>query len=117
MSQILGTHLIIDLWGAKNIVDVDVVSEIFKKGVEELGVTLLKIDLHDFGNGGVSGVALLAESHISIHTWPEHDGYAAIDVFVCNGVDPYKLIPILKKEFEPTNVDVTEIKRGIKKLV
>ena len=108
----LGNHLIIDLWEAKNILDSKFITDVIIKCVEEVGAKLLKIDIHEFNNGGYTGVALLAESHISIHTWPEYDNYMAIDIFVCNDLDPYKIIPILEKEFQTNNYKVTEIKRG-----
>ena len=74
--------------------------------------TLLHIHLHHFTpNGGVSGVAVLAESHISIHTWPEKN-YAALDVFMCGDSEPYRAIDVLKKAFGPSNVEVGEHRRG-----
>ena len=74
--------------------------------------TLLHIHLHPFsGNGGVSGVAVLAESHISIHTWPEI-GYAAFDVFMCGQCDPHAAIPVLRRWFRPGRETVTVQRRG-----
>ena len=55
---------------------------------------------------------MLAESHISIHTWPERD-FAAIDIFMCGECDPYKAIPALKKGFAPDRVQLAEHKRGL----
>ena len=63
-------------------------------------------------NGGISGVAVLAESHISVHTWPER-GYAAFDIFMCGDAQPEKAIPILKGAFHPTRVTVGEQLRGL----
>ena len=78
-----GTHLIIDLVGAARLDDLDHIETTLRRCVDAARATLLHIHLHRFEtNGGVSGVAVLAESHISIHTWPEH-GYAAADVFTC----------------------------------
>ena len=76
------------------------------------GATLLHIHLHHFTpNGGVSGVAVLAESHISIHSWPEY-GYAALDVFMCGRTNPRAAIDVLKEAFEPRKVVVKEQLRG-----
>ena len=60
---------------------------------------------------GVSGVAVLAESHISIHTWPERD-YAALDIFMCGDTQPEKAINVFEDAFETTNIEVTEYLRG-----
>jgi len=103
-----GTHLIIDLFGAKRLDDLRHVSDTLKRCVEVSGATLLHIHLHHFTpNGGVSGVAVLAESHISIHSWPEA-GYAALDVFMCGGTNPRATIAVLKQAFEPDRTMVKE---------
>jgi S-adenosylmethionine decarboxylase len=107
-----GTHLIIDLWGASRLDDLGHVEETLRRAVDASGATLLHIHLHHFTpNGGISGVAVLAESHISIHTWPERD-YAALDVFMCGDAEPEKAIPILEDAFKPETVDVDELHRG-----
>jgi S-adenosylmethionine decarboxylase len=107
-----GTHLIIDLWGAQRLDDIDHVRATLREAVERAGATLLHIHLHHFTpNGGVSGVAVLAESHISIHSWPECD-YAALDVFMCGDSEPHKAIDVLREAFEPSRVDVQEYLRG-----
>lgn len=83
----VGQHLIADLWGCQGLADPAVVETALRRAVAAAGVTLLDLKLHHFGpQQGVTGVALLAESHISIHTWPEH-GYAAVDIFLC-GTSP-----------------------------
>jgi S-adenosylmethionine decarboxylase len=108
-----GTHLIIDLWGATNLDQLELTENALKECAETAGATLLHCHLHHFSpNGGISGVLVLAESHISIHTWPERD-YAALDVFMCGSCDPYKSIPVLKRAFKPRQVVVNEQKRGI----
>ncbi|HEY9566969.1 MAG TPA: adenosylmethionine decarboxylase [Thalassobaculum sp.] len=108
-----GTHLIIDLWGAKRLNEIEHIEAALKDCVAAAGATLLHVHLHHFSpNGGVSGVAVLAESHISIHTWPECD-YAALDVFMCGDARPHAAIEILKRAFEPTTVNLGEHKRGM----
>src|SRR6187455_2173677 len=107
-----GTHLIIDLVRAKRLDDLDHIETTLKRCVEVAGATLLHIHLHHFTpNGGVSGVAVLAESHISIHTWPEY-GYAALDVFMCGATNPRLSIDVLKEAFTPGKVVVKEHLRG-----
>lgn len=108
-----GTHLIIDLWGASYLDDMDTVEQALREAADVSGATLLHTHLHHFSpNGGISGVLVLAESHISIHTWPEK-GYAALDVFMCGDCDPWKSIPVLKKHFHPDDVTLGEHKRGL----
>lgn len=107
-----GQHLIIDLWGAKRLDDLAHVEAALREAVEASGATLLHIHLHHFTpNGGISGVAVLAESHISIHTWPERD-YAALDVFMCGDAVPQATIPVLDRAFQPAKIEVDELRRG-----
>jgi len=107
-----GVHLIVDLYEAKHLDDIDLIDEALRKCVAAAGATLLHIHLHHFEpNGGVSGVAVLAESHISIHTWPEAN-YAAIDIFMCGNANPDACIPVLREAFKPDHVDVGENLRG-----
>ncbi len=108
-----GRHLIIDLYGGRNLDKIEVVGATLREAVVAAGATLLNLDLHHFAeNNGVSGVAVLAESHMSIHTWPEA-GYAALDIFVCGDCDPYRVLPILKAAFQPEHIQINELKRGI----
>ena len=108
-----GTHLIIDLWGTTNLADPDHIDAVLREAAEVSGATILHGHFHHFSpNGGVSGVLVLAESHISIHTWPERD-YAALDIFMCGECDPYKAIPVLKRGFLPERVQLAEHKRGL----
>ena len=107
-----GNHLIIDLFGAKRLDDIEHVEHTLKKCVDTAGASLLHIHLHHFTpNGGVSGVAVLSESHISIHSWPEAD-YAALDVFMCGEAKPHLAIEVLREAFEADDVVVKEHMRG-----
>ena len=107
-----GTHLIIDLFGARKLDDLKHMERTLKRCVEVAGATLLHIHLHHFTpNGGVSGVAVLSESHISIHSWPEAD-YAALDVFMCGAAQPWGAVDVLKAAFATDDVRVREILRG-----
>lgn len=110
-----GTHLIVDLWGASQLDDLATVEHALRDAIEAAGATLLHIHLHHFTpNGGISGVAVLAESHISVHTWPER-GFAAFDVFMCGAAEPAKAIPVLESYFKPDRVVVDDLKRGLVK--
>ncbi|MCM8763642.1 MAG: adenosylmethionine decarboxylase, partial [Candidatus Omnitrophica bacterium] len=74
--------------------------------------TPLKVTVHKFPRQGITGVVILAESHIAIHTWPEH-GYLAIDIFTCGkNTRPYAALDYLKKVFSPKEMKIKLIKRG-----
>ncbi len=107
-----GTHLIIDLWEAENLDNLALTEEALRTAVQEADATLLHIHLHHFEpNGGISGVAVLAESHISVHSSPER-GYAAFDVFMCGKAKPHRVLPVLKHYFRPQHVYINEQLRG-----
>ncbi|MGF1593146.1 MAG: adenosylmethionine decarboxylase [Kiloniellaceae bacterium] len=111
-ERFAGTHLIVDLWGAEGINDLAYVEDTLRACVEAAKATLLHIHLHHFTpNDGISGVAVLAESHISIHSWPE-SGYAALDIFMCGEAEPHRAIEVLRERFKPDHVAVTEHRRG-----
>jgi S-adenosylmethionine decarboxylase len=108
-----GVHLLVELWNPRFLTETDRIREIMIKCIDACGATMLSIDLHVFSpSGGVSGVAILQESHISIHSWPEY-GYAALDVFVCGTINPRLAIPVLETEFQPERMEVQEVKRGL----
>lgn len=106
-----GTHLIIEVMKGTGLDCETRIQDAFRKSVEVCGATLLHIHTHKFSPQGVSGVAVLAESHISVHTWPEI-GYGAFDVFMCGDADPWKAVDVLKEAFETSNVEVRELLRG-----
>jgi len=106
-----GVHLIVDLHGADGLDDIDLIETTLRRCVDAAGATLLHIHLHHFSPNGVSGVAVLAESHISIHTWPDAR-YAALDVFMCGQAVPDACIPVLREAFKAERVEVNEILRG-----
>ena len=108
-----GVHLLIDLYNAPRLDDIGYIEEVLRDCVTAAGATLLHIHLHHFTpNGGVSGVAVLAESHISIHSWPEHN-FAALDVFMCGDTNPHKAVDVLRAAFHPGTVKVDERLRGV----
>jgi S-adenosylmethionine decarboxylase len=112
MNTSVGTHLILDFSGAKNLTDKNVIEQALCSSAKNIGATLLQVNLHQFQlYGGITGVALLAESHISIHTWPEYE-YVALDIFVCGTCNPNKALTVLIETFKPTNIEQKEIKRG-----
>ena len=108
-----GGHLLLDFWGASNLTDPAGVKAALCEAARASGATILHAHMHQFGEGGgVSGVVVLAESHISIHTWPERD-FAAVDIFMCGACDPHLAVPVLRHAFQPVTVKLTEHRRGL----
>ncbi len=107
-----GTHLLIDFWQAHELTDMAGIETAMRAAATACGATVLDVLLHAFGEGaGVTGVAILAESHISIHTWPELD-YVALDVFMCGACNPKFALPVLRAHFKPGREAVRAHKRG-----
>jgi S-adenosylmethionine decarboxylase len=108
-----GTHLLIEMWEAGNLDDPQAIEDVLCRAARAASATVLHAHMHRFSpNGGVSGVVVLAESHISIHTWPERE-YAAIDIFMCGGCNPYLASKVLRDYFRPGNIQLSEHRRGV----
>ena len=113
--KVLGIHLLIELWSCnrKKIDSMNYLERIMVQAAEIAGATVLKTAFQDFNPQGVSGVVVIAESHLTIHTWPEH-GYAAVDIFTCGTtVDPWKATGFLRQELEARDMKVRDFQRGI----
>ena len=108
-----GAHVLLDLWGASRLDDARHIERAMRRAVDVSGATLLHLHLHRFGDGGgVTGVAVLAESHITVHTWPER-GFAAFDVFMCGGCRPDLAAEVLRSAFEPARTEMSVERRGV----
>jgi S-adenosylmethionine decarboxylase proenzyme len=109
----LGKHLVAELWGRSPhlLNSPDHVRDSLLAAARRGKLTVLSVDVHTFSPHGVTGILLLAESHMSIHTWPEY-GYAAFDVFTCAG-DPWAAFDELKARLDIERADVQELDRGI----
>lgn len=106
-----GTHLILEVVEGEGLDDRERIEAALRECVTACGATLLHIHTHKFTPQGVSGVAVLAESHISVHTWPEI-GYGAFDVFMCGDAEPRQAIEVLRRAFDAAEVRVKELLRG-----
>ncbi|MBM82534.1 MAG: adenosylmethionine decarboxylase [Planctomycetaceae bacterium] len=113
--QALGRHLLLELWGCNpNINDPEAVRRALIESVEAVGAKLINVNVHAFSPYGVTGLALLAESHMSLHSWPEH-GYLAADLFTCGtSARPREAVSVLQGIFEPERIEVQEIRRGVR---
>jgi len=107
-----GKHLLVDLYQATYLNDKAVIEKALLEAADACDATVLQKNFHSFGGGqGITGMLLLAESHISIHTWPESH-FAAIDIFMCGNCDPTLAIAPIKKYLCPKIIDVREFDRG-----
>lgn len=107
-----GTHLIAEFWQGKEIESPKELKKILLNAAKEAKNTPLKTVIHKFHPRGITGIVLLAESHIALHSWPEFD-YLAIDIYTCGcGSMPRKALVYLKKIFQPKKVEIKELKRG-----
>lgn len=109
----LGKHLVCDMWGVNEVPNRGkIIIKILKKAAVIAGATCLESTYHEFNPVGVTAVLLLSESHISIHSWPEHK-YVAVDVFTCgDSVSPEAAIDYIVKELKPNKAKVRQIERG-----
>ena len=111
----LGVHILVELYDCckESINDLDYVEREIIKAVELSNATIVAPVFHKFSPHGVSGVVVIAESHFTIHTWPEF-GYCALDIFTCGDqIDSQKSLKYLEKAFKSKNLSVVEMKRGI----
>lgn len=109
-----GKHLLLDMFDARisKLTDESFIEKSLREAAAICGATVLNSQFHHFGeNQGITGVVLLAESHISIHTWPENQ-FAAVDLFMCGTCDPQKAITPLKEAFEAHRISVSCHERG-----
>jgi S-adenosylmethionine decarboxylase proenzyme len=110
----LGRHLLAEYHGCdpKVLNDLDRIKEFMLDAASRCGATVLDSSFHYFSPHGVSGVVVIAESHLAIHTWPEYE-YAAVDIFTCGiTVDPWTAFHHLRLSLNSKECSVREIVRG-----
>ncbi|WP_018152189.1 adenosylmethionine decarboxylase [Leeia oryzae] len=112
-GQFAGRHLLLDMWGGQGLADIPFIESTLLAASRAAGATVLHAHFHPFGEGqGITGVLLLAESHMSIHTWPEV-GFAALDIFMCASCDPMLALPVIRDAFQPQRLIVNPLRRGV----
>lgn len=122
-SVAVGEHLLLDLYGVAPALlrDAGALETALREAADALGATILHAHLHRFDSlrtglpageqGGVTGVLLLAESHLSIHTWPEH-GFAAVDAFMCGTGTTHAARAVFEHALAPERIDMRVLQRG-----
>jgi len=114
MMTTLGRHLIAEFYGCDDGVsdDVTAIEEHLRAAATAIGATVVGAAFHRYAPQGVSGTLLIAESHMSVHTWPEA-GYVAVDIFTCGGLDPRPGFRCLAGALGATSFRMHEILRGV----
>ena len=114
----VGRHLIAEFYGCDSglLNAPKRIREVMIHAAERTGVTMVGEIFHQFAPQGVSGTIVIAESHMSVHTWPEN-GYAAVDIFTCGGIDPRPGFQLLGKALQAKSFRMQEIVRGIAEAV
>lgn len=113
--QALGRQILVEFYDCNREVlnDADQIRSIMIEGTRLSGATIVTDTFHTFSPHGVSGVVVIAESHVTIHTWPEY-GYAAVDVFTCGDtINPWVIQKHLEAGFGSRNASAMEMKRGL----
>ena len=109
-----GTHVVADFWNGKVIESKKELKQLLEGAAKAANSKPLQVSIYKFAPQGITGVILLAESHIAVHTWPEI-GYIAIDIFTCGKeARPKEALLYFKDYLKPERVEVTEMKRGKK---
>ncbi len=112
--QGLGSHLIAELFNCSEYIisDANKIEEVMLKAAKLSKTTVIKKFFHEFSPFGISGVLIIAESHFTIHTWPEY-AYAAVDIFTCGDIEYQPAVDYIKNEFEAKECSVFHFNRGI----
>lgn len=116
--EALGRQILVEYYDCNEslINDVEFIEQSLLEATTESGATIISHNFHKFSPYGISGVVVIAESHVTIHTWPEYN-YAAVDIFTCgDSIDPWIIQEKLKELFQSGNVSSMEMKRGMFKV-
>ncbi len=111
----LGRHVLAEMYGCDPgaLDSVERVRDIMVDAAIKAGAEIREVAFHKFSPQGVSGVVVISESHLAVHTWPEY-GYAAVDVFTCGSkVDPWDAVNAIAGNFKTKQVTASEMKRGV----
>ena len=112
--ETIGRHVISELWGCDltKLNDVNQIEKIFVDAALRSGAEVREVTFHKFAPQGVSGVVIISESHLTIHSFPEH-GYASIDVYTCGDLDPNVAADYIAKALNARTQEHIEIPRGM----
>ncbi|WP_100331813.1 adenosylmethionine decarboxylase [Bacillus xiapuensis] len=112
--ETMGRHVISELWGCniEKLNDMEKIEQIFVEAALKSGAEIREVVFHKFAPHGVSGVVIISESHLTIHSFPEH-GYASIDVYTCGDLDPNIAANYIAEALEAESNESMEMPRGM----
>lgn len=109
-----GRHLLIEILGSSLLNDKALVESFFRHLANLYGLEILALQVHQFEPYGLSGLLVMRDSHVAIHTWPEYE-YAALDIFVGSHFDPKESVGLVKQCFQAQKVKLVELERGLQR--
>jgi len=112
--ETMGRHVIAELWQCDfdKLNDMDYIEKTFVDAALKSGAEVREVAFHKFAPQGVSGVVIISESHLTIHSFPEH-GYASVDVYTCGDMDPTIAADYIAQALGSQSSEVTELQRGM----
>ncbi|MGG4268539.1 adenosylmethionine decarboxylase [Peribacillus simplex] len=112
--ETMGRHVISELWGCdfEKLNNIDLIEQIFVDAALKSGAEVREVAFHKFAPQGVSGVVIISESHLTIHSFPEH-GYASIDVYTCGNLDPNIAADYIAEALNAQTRENVELPRGL----
>lgn len=113
-AEAVARHLLVEIMGSQLLNDAELVESFFRDLAAAYGRDILALHVYQFEPYGLSGLLVMPESHVAIHTWPEY-GYAALDIFLGASCDPRISVPLIRRYFEPRDVKIVELERGVGK--
>lgn len=114
LAKLTGRHLLIEVIGSSLLNDKGLVEEFFRSLARLYDLEILALQVHQFEPYGLSGLLVMPESHVAIHTWPEYE-YAALDIFVGSHFDPRESVALVERCFQAQKVKLVELERGLQK--
>lgn len=113
-AEAVARHLLVEIMGSQLLNDAKLVESFFRDLAAAYGRDILALHVYQFEPYGLSGLLVMPESHVAIHTWPEY-GYAALDIFLGASCDPRISVPLIRRYFEPQDIKIVELERGVGK--
>ena len=113
-ENIVARHLLVEIIGSASLNEKETMEEFLQDLAQIYGGEILALQVYQFQPFGLSALLVMPESHVAVHTWPEHS-YAALDIFLKMDLEPQDSVPLIEQYFAPQDVKIKELERGVKK--